>query len=294
MKAGSRLYMVILVFAAGCITVVQLAAADTASAGGNTRIQSFSKAKKILLTEIYRDHRITFYCGCEFTADRRIRSRNGYSPRKNSRRSARIEWEHVVPAHAFGRSFPQWRKGHPQCVDRKGRPFKGRNCTRKTAPAFRYMEADLYNLVGAVGEINGLRSNYGFAEIPGEKRSFGTCDMEIEARKAEPRPQVRGDIARTYFYMDTAYAGRGIVSRKNRRLFAAWSRQDPVDDWECERARRIERIQGNENPFVKTECLQLGKWRNDHPPNRSRSSMLEKRFHAADQNAADERLHGAR
>ena len=261
MKAGSRLIFIILFLLTGCIAVVQLALADAASVSGNTRIASFSRAKKILLRDIYGDHRITFYCGCPFTADRKVGNRNGYVPRKNNLRARQIEWEHIVPAHAFGQSFLQWREGHPQCVDRKGRAFKGRNCARKTAIAFRYMEADLYNLVSAVGEINRLRSNYSFAEIPGEKRIFGACDMEIEGRKAEPRPEVRGDIARTYFYMDSAYPGRGIVSRKNRPLFAAWSRQDPVDGWECERARRIERIQGNENPFVKGQCMQLALWK---------------------------------
>ena len=44
----------------------------------------------------------------------------------------------------------------------------------------------MYNLVPAVGEINGLRSNYSFGMISGEKREFGSCDMEIESRKAEP------------------------------------------------------------------------------------------------------------
>jgi deoxyribonuclease-1 len=116
------------------------------------------------------------------------------------------------------------------------------------------MEADMYNLVPAVGEINGDRSNYSFAEIPGEPREYGACDFEIVNRKAEPRPEIRGDIARIYFYMDWAYPGHGIISRKNKKLFEAWAKQDPVDAWECERVKRIEAIQGNENPFVKKEC----------------------------------------
>lgn len=118
----------------------------------------------------------------------------------------------------------------------------------------------MYNLEPAVGEINGLRSNYSFAMTSGEKREFGSCDMEIEGRKAEPPPKVRGDIARTYFYMDSAYPGRGVISRKNRKLFDAWNKQDPVDSWECERAIRIEKIQGNENPFVKQACAENGFW----------------------------------
>jgi len=60
----------------------------------------------------------------------------------------------------------------------------------------------------------------------------------------------RGDIARTYFCMDAAYPGRGIISKNNRKLFEAWDREDPVDAWERERVRRIEQLQGNTNPFV--------------------------------------------
>ncbi len=79
------------------------------------------------------------------------------------------------------------------------------------------MESDLYNIVPAIGEINGLRSNYSFAMIPWEKREFGTGDMEIENRKAEPRPEVRGNIARIYFYMNRAYPGHGIISKSGKR-----------------------------------------------------------------------------
>ena len=118
----------------------------------------------------------------------------------------------------------------------------------------------MYNLVPAVGEINGLRSNYSYAMIPGEKREFGKCDMEIQDRKAEPPPNKRGDIARTYFYMDWAYPGHGVISKKNRKLFQAWDKEDPVDAWECERCKRIEGIQKNENPFVKKVCQEKRIW----------------------------------
>ena len=61
-------------------------------------------------------------------------------------------------------------------------------------------------------------------------------------------------------YMDHAYPGHGIISRKNKKLFEAWDREDPVDEWECERSKRIERIQGNENPVVKERCAERGMW----------------------------------
>jgi deoxyribonuclease-1 len=50
--------------------------------------------------------------------------------------------------------------------------------------------------------------------------------------------------------MNQAYPGKGILSRSNQKLFEAWDKLDPIDDWERERARRIEAIQGNKNPFI--------------------------------------------
>ena len=221
-------------------------------AGGNTTISSFSKAKRLLLTEVYADHRETFYCGCPYKADKKVVFQaDKFSPAvKHRKRADKIEWEHVVPAEAFGHSFKEWRDGDPACVDKKGKPFKGRGCAEKVNMQFRYMQADLYNLVPAIGQVNALRSNYSYAMIPGEKRQFGPCDMEIEDGKAEPRPEIRGDIARIYFYMHDAYPARGIIGKKNRKLFEAWAKEDPVDDWERERSRRIEKIQGNNNKFV--------------------------------------------
>lgn len=222
--------------------------------GGNTRIDSFNSAKKSLLSRVYFDHMTTFYCDNPFTTGKKvIPTASKYTPKKVNARSQRIEWEHVVPAHAFGQAFPEWRNGHPNCVS-KGKAFKGRNCASKMNAQFRHMEADMHNLVPAIGEINGLRSNYSFAMIPGEPRAFGVCDMEIENRKAEPRPEVRGDIARTYFYMDKVYPGRGVISSSSRKMFEAWDSLDPVDAWECERNRRIKAIQGNGNEFVEKSC----------------------------------------
>jgi deoxyribonuclease-1 len=217
-------------------------------------------APEYAIREVYRGHQTTFYCGSQYTQGKVVIHTNGYVPKKNSKRAHRLEWEHVVPAHAFGQSFKEWREGHPDCIDSKGKAFKGRNCARKVVIKFRYMESDMYNLVPAIGEINGLRSNYSFAIIPGENRDFGTCDMEIQGRKVEPPPAVRGNIARIYWYMDSAYPGHGVISRKNRKLYKAWDEEDPVDDWECKRAKRIKGIQGNENPFVKKACIENGMW----------------------------------
>jgi deoxyribonuclease-1 len=112
----------------------------------------------------------------------------------------------------------------------------------------------MYNLYTAIGEVNGRRSNYSMAIIQGEEREFLKCDVEIKSRKVEPKESIRGGIARTYIYMDSVYPGRGIISKKNRKLFDGWNQGDPVDEWECERARRIEKIQGNRNEVVMRDC----------------------------------------
>ena len=219
----------------------------------NIQITSFSKSKKLLL-KVYKDNPVTLYCGCSFKGKKPNLSSCGYIPKKDKKRANRIEWEHVVPAHAFGQSFSEWRNGHPKCVSKKGKNFKGRKCAQKINEEYRRMQADMFNLYPAIGEVNGRRSNYSMAIIDGEKREFGKCDVEIKSRKVEPREEIRGEIARTYMYMDSVYPGKVIISKKNRKLFDVWNKSDPVDVWECERAKRIEKIQGNRNKIVWEKC----------------------------------------
>lgn len=200
---------------------------------------SFTQSKKIL-TDIYTDNPQTFYCDCRYTQEGKKLTPEwaacGYKPRKNANRASRIEWEHVMPAWVFGHQRMCWQEG--------GR----KNC--RNDPVFREMEADMHNLVPAIGEVNGDRSNYGFGMIEGEPRVYGACDMEIDfkARRAEPPEHRRGDIARTYFYMRDRYGIR--LSKQETRLLEAWARMDPVDEWERQRNARITRKQGNANPYI--------------------------------------------
>jgi deoxyribonuclease-1 len=219
----------------------------------NTKITSFSESKK-LIQKVHKNNSQTLYCGCSYKGMKPNLSSCGYIAKKDKKRANRIEWEHVVPAHAFGKSFSEWRDGHPKCVKKNGTKFKGRKCAEKVNEEYRRMQADMFNLYPAIGEVNGRRSNYSMAMIKGELREFGKCDVEINNKKIEPRESIRGEIARTYMYMDSVYPGRGIVSKKNRELFDAWEKSDPVDEWECERAKRIEKIQGNRNNVVIRNC----------------------------------------
>ncbi len=101
-------------------------------AEGNISIQSFGMAKKLLHTKVYVDHRKTIYCDAGYESDGTVIAPEGFTTTKYLKRSGRIEWEHVVPAENFGRSFSEWRNGHSLCIGRKGKLFKGRKCAEKT------------------------------------------------------------------------------------------------------------------------------------------------------------------
>lgn len=224
-----------------------------AGSPGNNQIKNFNVAKKISL-ELNEEYPFTVYCRCRYEGKRVDLKSCGYEAQKDPRRAARLEWEHVVPAEAFGQSFSEWREGAPQCRHKKsGRRFKGRKCAETNAE-FSRMEADLYNLWPIIGELNGLRSNYSMAEISGPSRTFGGCKAKIQNRKFEPEDQDKGLVARVYLYMESAYPGHGIISNKNRKLFEAWDKLHPPSEWECKRATVIARKQGNENPVLKSRC----------------------------------------
>ena len=206
---------------------------------------SFNSAKK-QLSKLYIDNQNSFYCGCEYRSVTKESGKGkklapdwsscGFNPRKQEKRASRIEWEHVMPAHHFGQHMACWREG-------------GRKACKKD-PVFRAIEGDMHNLVPVIGEVNSDRSNFKFGMLEGETRVYGQCDAEVnfKAKRFEPGPAVRGDIARTYFYMSERYRIR--LSKQQRALFEAWNKADPVDQWEREKNHRVARIQGNLNPYI--------------------------------------------
>lgn len=223
---------------------------------------SFETAKKVLYAQVYADHRVTFYCGCTYSTDRKVDLGScGLAALADIPRAQRIEAEHIFPAAQFGNFRPCWRSPRdlPSCVKSDGSALSGRQCCQQVDPVFEAAHNDLFNLVPAVGEINGQRSDYNWGMIAGEKREFGNCNMEVDSsiRRVEPPESVQGDIARTMFYMTDTYGF--TLSDQDRQLFTAWSRQDPPDAWEVERNRRIKAIQGRGNRFIEDYAALFGK-----------------------------------
>ncbi|MDO9520287.1 MAG: endonuclease [Pseudohongiella sp.] len=206
--------------------------------------QTFDQARIYLRQSVYFDRNDDgdFYCGCNWqwvgsSGGRIDFSSCGYEIHSQQERAARTEWEHVVPASQFGQPMLCWRNG-------------GRENCNRTDPVFNRMEADLHNLVPAIGEINAVRSNYRFGEIAGDPSQFGACEFEVDSsqRLAEPADAVKGQIARIYFYMSERY--NLPMSESQQLTMMRWHNQFPVTQWEIERDRRIARIMGHPNPFV--------------------------------------------
>ncbi|MAZ47159.1 MAG: endonuclease I [Halobacteriovoraceae bacterium] len=210
---------------------------------------TFSQAKTMLKGKIYQKKEKTFYCQCQFQAKSIDHKSCDVFSKKYKKRRGRLEWEHIVPAHAFGQSFISWREHKKICGKKSKSP---RKCARKKDQEFSEMEGNPYNLVPSVGSINALRSNYSFAQfIGGEELCNG---FFLKERKVMPAKQIRGDISRIYFYMNKTYPGRGIISRKNQKLFEAWDKLDPVDKEECDRYASIKLNSGLENDILLERC----------------------------------------
>ncbi|GAA0855319.1 ExeM/NucH family extracellular endonuclease [Aliiglaciecola litoralis] len=134
---------------------------------------------------------------------------------------------------------------------------------RDQAPSFEAF-TDIHHLRPTDISVNGSRGNLDFdnsdaplAEAPSNR---------VDGDSFEPRDQVKGDVARMMFYMDTRYEGLGdntpdlmlvdsLTTSGQPQLgrlcrLLEWHAADPVDAIEQERNASIYEYQGNRNPFI--------------------------------------------
>lgn len=104
------------------------------------------------------------------------------------------------------------------------------------------------------------------AEPDFEERRGGRDYGEGEASHVlQPADAVKGDVARALFYMSLRYDGldggtslrlvvrpaeAGEAAIGGLCTLLAWNQRDPVDSGELRRNDRVQRYQGNRNPFV--------------------------------------------
>jgi deoxyribonuclease-1 len=241
----------------------------------NLKISDKRSAQRILDGEFGKVGQ-TFFCGCDFfRKDINLKS-CGFSFEKYFDRQKRVEWVSVVPEELMAQSFPSF-KGHQNCKRVKSlptrsnmrsmgfstsyynytttpKPFEGIECVRKEEKLFNRMESDLYNLVPENGAINALKGNASLADIEIFAPQFGKCNLKILNNRFTPPTSLKGDVARIFLYMDSSYPRRKIISDREKKLILYWNKVDPVSKEECERALKIQEIQGNANPFVQKFC----------------------------------------
>ena len=80
---------------------------------------------------------------------------------------------------------------------------------------------------------------------------YGQCLVEVDFKnkRAYVKDNIRGDIARTYFYMSEKYNVR--LSKQEKKMMKAWDKSDPISQWERTKNKRVERLQGNFNKYIK-------------------------------------------
>lgn len=127
---------------------------------------------------------------------------------------------------------------------------------------------DLYNLMPCESGINTSKSNYVMGKVTSVSTTNGCTRIGSSAwgvKVWEPADKWKGDFARGYMYMATAYqnlnwtsAGTAILehnawptlSDNASQLYLEWARRDGVNDEEVKRNQAVSDIQGNRNPFV--------------------------------------------
>ncbi|MDE6277621.1 MAG: endonuclease [Muribaculaceae bacterium] len=138
------------------------------------------------------------------------------------------------------------------------------------------MYSDAFHLYPTDGKVNGQRSNYPYGECANGTRlpdyngvhalgRLGNSTFPGYSDKVfEPDDEYKGDFARSYFYMATAYndriaswsspmlAGNAFPAFSSWavQLLLKWHRQDPVSEKEIRRNDAVYARQKNRNPYI--------------------------------------------
>ena len=130
---------------------------------------------------------------------------------------------------------------------------------------------DLFHLYPSESDANMAKSNYPLGEVEDATFDNGVTRVGYAVsgqgggagKVFEPADEYKGDFARTYFYVVTAYqdftwkytymAQQGDYPTLKPwavDLLLDWHRRDPVSQKEIDRNEAVYKIQGNRNPFI--------------------------------------------
>ena len=143
--------------------------------------------------------------------------------------------------------------------------------------------ADLQHVMPSDATANSKKGNFGMGIVTSQswtngsiKVGKGNAGNNGTVNMWEPADKWKGDFARAYFYIVTAYEEKSLVQTEGANtmqnntypklqpwayeLYMKWSREDPVDDMERKRNEAVYGIQDNRNPFIDFEGLEQYIW----------------------------------
>lgn len=128
---------------------------------------------------------------------------------------------------------------------------------------------DLYNLMPCEEKINSSKQNYPMGKVTTVTTDNGCTRIGTGTNGYqlwEPADKWKGDFARGYMYMATAYQNLTWSGTQANQiltqgdyptlkewaytLYIEWAKTDIVDELEIKRNNEVSKIQGNRNPFV--------------------------------------------
>ncbi len=120
-----------------------------------------------------------------------------------------------------------------------------RSCLRSN-PEYETIISDMHNMV-AVNSFYLFKlkdSVFGNLEDSNEANE---CGIKKRYNIVEPPDRIKGDIARIHFYIHKQY---NLPLNNSFSFMKAWDKKDPPSKEEIEKNERIQKTQGNSNPFI--------------------------------------------
>ena len=117
-------------------------------------------------------------------------------------------------------------------------------------------QGDLHHLYVTSKESNNKRANHPFSMVYQSywSKQGSALGIDEEMRVSfEPVNQHKGNVARAMFYFSVRY--KKSIAKDKEALYRNWNKFDPVDNNELMRNDRVEKLQGNRNPFIDNEQL---------------------------------------
>ena len=194
--------------------------------GGNPNRYTTARLQMFTQVERYRAADGRQLVECVYTGTTAVAPANEDPDREQ------INCEHVMP--------------RARMADKTGSPI-----------LYSHMQSDIHNLLPATPGANSSRGSFQFGDVV-QDRNLDHSPSVIGKDGAgntvfEPRPQRKGDIARTVLYFSIRW-GTDIGPDEEDAL-RRWNRIDPPDAREQARNDAVQALQGNRNPLI--DCPSL-------------------------------------